>query len=214
MSPASLTGRSSNSASKLEVLDEHDSSALWAYGADGQSRHTGHDGVRKQGRRSRGGQALRQALDAGVNVFDAANVYAGGRSEQILGRLIGSMRDRLILGTKFAVPTDNLDPNSGGTLGPRSTEQLTGQLVATEVHLNREMLDRIDAIVPPDTSSCRTTSTTASPTSGRIPTIGSNQNPWVTQLPSSPGCKPGRSRSSSRLPRRTPSGPRSWCRPR
>ena len=34
-------------------------------------------------------------------------------------------------------------------LGPRSTEQLTGQLVATEVRLNREMLDRIDAIVPP-----------------------------------------------------------------
>jgi aryl-alcohol dehydrogenase-like predicted oxidoreductase len=32
------------------------------------------------------GKLFAQALDAGVNVFDTANVYAGGRSEEILGR--------------------------------------------------------------------------------------------------------------------------------
>jgi aryl-alcohol dehydrogenase-like predicted oxidoreductase len=34
-------------------------------------------------------------------------------------------------------------------LGPRSTEQLAGQLVASEVRLYSETLERIDAIVPP-----------------------------------------------------------------
>jgi aryl-alcohol dehydrogenase-like predicted oxidoreductase len=34
-------------------------------------------------------------------------------------------------------------------LGRRSTEQLANQLVATEVRLNSETLERIDAIVPP-----------------------------------------------------------------
>jgi aryl-alcohol dehydrogenase-like predicted oxidoreductase len=42
-------------------------------------------------------------------------VYASGRSEEILGRLIGAKRDRLILATKFSVPTDSEDANSGGT---------------------------------------------------------------------------------------------------
>jgi aryl-alcohol dehydrogenase-like predicted oxidoreductase len=58
---------------------------------------------------------LNSALDAGVNWVDTANVYASGRSEEILGNLIGvSQRDHLILATKFSVPTDSHDPNSGG----------------------------------------------------------------------------------------------------
>src|SRR4029450_1846044 len=58
---------------------------------------------------------LNSAFDAGVNWVDTANVYASGRSEEILGSLIGvSQPDRLILATKFSVPTDSHDPNSGG----------------------------------------------------------------------------------------------------
>jgi aryl-alcohol dehydrogenase-like predicted oxidoreductase len=58
---------------------------------------------------------LNSAVEAGVNCVDTANVYASGRSEEILGRLIGAQRDRLILATKFSVPTEGHDPNSGGT---------------------------------------------------------------------------------------------------
>ena len=83
------------------------------------------------------GKLFAQALDAGVNVFDTANVYAGGRSEEILGQLIGSMRDRLILGTKFAVPTDSVDPNSGGA--SRRTV-----IAACEASLRRLGTDYID----------------------------------------------------------------------
>lgn len=40
------------------------------------------------------------ARGAGINFFDCANVYAGGRSEEILGRLIGGERDELVLTSK------------------------------------------------------------------------------------------------------------------
>jgi aryl-alcohol dehydrogenase-like predicted oxidoreductase len=55
------------------------------------------------------------AVDAGVNMIDTANVYSGGVSEQIVGRLLAGRRDRILLATKFSVPTDPDDPNSGGT---------------------------------------------------------------------------------------------------
>jgi acetyl-CoA C-acetyltransferase len=38
--------------------------------------------------------------DAGVNTFDCADVYAKGASEQILGRLIGSCRDEVVVTSK------------------------------------------------------------------------------------------------------------------
>ena len=46
--------------------------------------------------------------DAGINFFDCANGYAGGRSEQILGKLIAPHRDDIILTSKvfFPVGTD------------------------------------------------------------------------------------------------------------
>jgi aryl-alcohol dehydrogenase-like predicted oxidoreductase len=41
------------------------------------------------------------ALDAGLNFFDTADVYADGRSEQVLGTALGSRRDRALIGTKL-----------------------------------------------------------------------------------------------------------------
>lgn len=55
-------------------------------------------------------------LDRGGNFVDTADVYSGGSSEALLGRLIhetGS-RDRLVLATKFGGPTDPSDPNARG----------------------------------------------------------------------------------------------------
>ena len=77
------------------------------------------------------------SVAAGVNFVDTANVYASGRSEEILGRLIGSRRGRLIVATKFAVPTDVDDPNSGGT--SRRTV-----IAACEASLRRLGTDYID----------------------------------------------------------------------
>jgi aryl-alcohol dehydrogenase-like predicted oxidoreductase len=42
-----------------------------------------------------------QCIDAGVNLFDTADVYSGGRSEEILGRALGDKRARVVLATKL-----------------------------------------------------------------------------------------------------------------
>lgn len=54
------------------------------------------------------------AVERGINLVDTASVYAGGHSEEILGRLIKPYRDKLLVSTKFSVPLSD-DPNSGGT---------------------------------------------------------------------------------------------------
>lgn len=43
--------------------------------------------------------------EAGINFFDCADVYAGGRSEEILGKLVAACRADVVLGTKFAGAT-------------------------------------------------------------------------------------------------------------
>ena len=59
---------------------------------------------------------IRQAIEAGINFFDTADVYSIGVSEEILGRALkefGPPRDRLVIATKvFGVMGD--DPNQRG----------------------------------------------------------------------------------------------------
>lgn len=51
--------------------------------------------------------------DAGVNAIDTADMYAGGESERITGRLIRADRQRWVLATKLANPTGP-GPNDRG----------------------------------------------------------------------------------------------------
>src|SRR5919202_2065167 len=41
------------------------------------------------------------AMDAGVTLFDTADTYGDGRSEEFLGELLKGRRDRVVLATKF-----------------------------------------------------------------------------------------------------------------
>jgi aryl-alcohol dehydrogenase-like predicted oxidoreductase len=41
-----------------------------------------------------------QALDAGINFVDSANIYTAGESERIVGKAIACRRDRIVLATK------------------------------------------------------------------------------------------------------------------
>ena len=45
---------------------------------------------------------IKRALDLGINFFDTANIYAGGRSEEILGRALNDFanRDEMVVATK------------------------------------------------------------------------------------------------------------------
>ena len=55
-------------------------------------------------------------LEAGGNSIDTADIYAAGRSEELLGGYIADSktRDKVVLATKFTFNQDDSNPNSGG----------------------------------------------------------------------------------------------------
>ena len=61
-------------------------------------------------------EILQYAVDNGINLIDTANGYAGGRSEEIIGRFFrdSGCRDDVILTTKFYYPTGNKGINDKG----------------------------------------------------------------------------------------------------
>ena len=58
---------------------------------------------------------FRQAIEAGINFFDTANVYSNGSSEEFTGRALKEYgrRDELVVATKVAGPMGK-GPNQGG----------------------------------------------------------------------------------------------------
>ncbi|MDX3382589.1 aldo/keto reductase [Streptomyces niveiscabiei] len=58
---------------------------------------------------------IRQALDAGINFFDTANVYSDGTSEEIVGKALAdfAVRDEIVLATKVHGRM-RPGPNGGG----------------------------------------------------------------------------------------------------
>ena len=55
------------------------------------------------------------ALDAGINFFDTADIYGGGRSEEYLGRALGARREDVLIATKFAMPIGEGPFTRGGS---------------------------------------------------------------------------------------------------
>lgn len=78
----------------------------------------------------------RRCRDAGINFFDCANVYAGGRSEEILGRLIAGSREEIVLTSKVGV-----DTGRGINAGGLSRRHITSEV---DNSLRRLNTDRID----------------------------------------------------------------------
>jgi aryl-alcohol dehydrogenase-like predicted oxidoreductase len=59
---------------------------------------------------------VRQAIDAGINFIDTANLYTGGQSEEFVGgalRSLGIARDQIVIATKGMGPMGS-GPNDGG----------------------------------------------------------------------------------------------------
>ena len=76
-------------------------------------------------------------LEEGVNFFDTADVYGGrGKSEEFLGKALGSRRDDVIIATKFGSPMSDDGESQGG-----SKRWITQ---AVEDSLRRLGTDRID----------------------------------------------------------------------
>jgi aryl-alcohol dehydrogenase-like predicted oxidoreductase len=65
-----------------------------AFGASGLFEAWGNSGVVEATR------LVDICLEAGLNMFDSADVYSAGRSEEILGKAIKGRRDRVLISTK------------------------------------------------------------------------------------------------------------------
>jgi len=79
---------------------------------------------------------FQRCRDVGINFFDCANVYASGRSEEILGDLIGSCRDEIVLTSKFFGGT-------GAGVNDRGASRYHIRQ-AVETSLKRLKTDRVD----------------------------------------------------------------------
>ncbi|WP_237214078.1 aldo/keto reductase [Falsiroseomonas oryziterrae] len=78
------------------------------------------------------------AKDAGVNFIDTADVYTGGRSEEITGRIVRAARSWWVVATKLGNATGP-GPNDGGLSRRRCFE-------AVEASLARMKLDAVDIL--------------------------------------------------------------------
>ena len=62
--------------------------------------------------------AVKTALDCGINIIDTAPIYGKGRSETLVGKAIKGMRDKVLIATKCGLLTEgkqvfhNLSPAS------------------------------------------------------------------------------------------------------
>jgi aryl-alcohol dehydrogenase-like predicted oxidoreductase len=59
------------------------------------------------------------ALDVGVTLFDTADIYGQGRSEEMLGQALGSRRDEVIVATKFGMDMQGANGPDFGARGSR-----------------------------------------------------------------------------------------------
>ncbi len=75
-------------------------------------------------------------LEAGINLFDTADVYSTGQSEEILGNAILGRRDRVLISTKATFRMSN-EPNDVGT----SRYHLIRSCEASLRRLNTEYID-------------------------------------------------------------------------
>ncbi len=87
-------------------------------------------------------------LEAGVNLFDTANGYAEGRSEEILGKALGTRRDQVLISTKPGFPTGD-GPNDEGSSQYHLRRALEGSLrrLGTD-YIDIYTLHGYDALTP------------------------------------------------------------------
>jgi aryl-alcohol dehydrogenase-like predicted oxidoreductase len=81
-------------------------------------------------------------VEAGGNFIDTANLYTNGSSEQIVGELIGSERDRFVIATKYSLTGQwqgDKNPNGGGNHRKNMMRSLEGSLK----RLNTDYVDML-----------------------------------------------------------------------
>lgn len=92
-------------------------------------------------------------VDAGGNFLDTADVYAGGRSEELLGRFVAArrLRERLVLATKAGFASEPGNPHGGGNGRKHLCAALDGSLRRLQTdYVDLYWLHVWDAVTPAD----------------------------------------------------------------
>lgn len=87
-------------------------------------------------------------IDAGITMFDTADVYSNGASEEVLGQAIRGRRDAVLLSTKSGLPTGD-GPTDLGTSRARLIRSVESALrrLGTD-HIDLFQLHAFDAATP------------------------------------------------------------------
>jgi aryl-alcohol dehydrogenase-like predicted oxidoreductase len=87
-------------------------------------------------------------VEAGVNLFDTANGYSDGRSEEVLGKAVEGKRDKVLISTKSGFPTGS-GPNDEGSSRYHLRNALEGSLrrLGTD-YIDIYHLHGFDALTP------------------------------------------------------------------
>jgi len=89
--------------------------------------------------------AIRRALDSGINWVDTAAVYGLGHSEEIVGRALTGLRDKVIIATKCGLVwgRGTVAPQAGSTTpyGRLKAESVRREVEASLRRLNVEAID-------------------------------------------------------------------------
>ncbi|WP_369058026.1 aldo/keto reductase [Caulobacter sp. 73W] len=87
-------------------------------------------------------------LEAGVNLFDTADVYSSGASEAILGAAIKGRRDQVLISTKTTLPMGD-GPNDAGSSRYRLIKAVEDALRRLDTdHIDLLQLHAFDASTP------------------------------------------------------------------
>ncbi len=75
------------------------------------------------------------ALDAGITLFDTADIYGGAKSEGYLGAALGARRDQVVLATKFGYPYEGHEGGAAPAYVRRALEDSLRRLGTDHVDL-------------------------------------------------------------------------------
>jgi len=91
---------------------------------------------------------IHEALDAGVNLFDTANVYHAGESERMLGAALAGRREQAVIATKVGMRmSDRLDDSGLSARNIHHSLNLSLQRLGTD-HVDLLLCHRTDPTTP------------------------------------------------------------------
>lgn len=92
-------------------------------------------------------------VDAGGNSVDTADVYSGGRSEELVGRFIAerALRDRVVLATKYGFSSEAGNPLAGGVGRKNLMRAVEGSLRRLQTdYIDLYWMHVWDGVTPPE----------------------------------------------------------------